>query len=502
MLVFIIVSEITTCVSPSSHLVHHPYMKIKKENIAMSKVNRPIAIATPVPKKPVPTTTPTLRDIPMPPKEETRKLGKGQDLLLGLRPSFTTNNIKNWGRSIGQLENGKDGLFSTNRDQYTEVTYDANNDEVNNVVLGNTGNNIPKDTTTRIVLDKNDTLQMSGTNTVSSVQSNNDGTVTVTFEEVVENPNENSQASNQMSQWSSATHTSIVTMPEESLEKITANLSSEQKEALGVADRTTLAERLRPETVAEDNRYRIPQRNTQDEDGTYFNPEDKNKDGKLVLGSEANRAETYNLADNELEGSPKGKDVAQSLEIGELDTDFVGKKKVNINLGEKDSIANIQNSTVERVSTDEDDVTTLRLLQKNDRGGSRTITITLPEGSLEKAIKTLPKEMQNTILEKAKESKKGSPVETDDSNDRYSRTSERLNPTNRTARLPDFKNPRDNRTPRTTESSTERFNVTGKTMKLPEFQNPAKSERNYQLGSREVQIPRFDFNNAKSLLDL
>ncbi|MFN7310285.1 MAG: hypothetical protein ACK5T0_02855 [Vampirovibrionales bacterium] len=429
----------------------------------MTKINR--LIDPSAPKKPVPTTTPKLRDIPTPPEEKTYKLGKGQDLLLGLRPSFATNNIENWGRSIDQLENGKEGLFSTNRDQYTEATYDANNNEANNVVLGNTGNNINKDTTTRIVLDENDTLQMSGTNTVSSVQSNNDGTVTVTFEEVVKNPNENSQASNQMSQWSSATHRTVVTMPEDSLEKITANLTKNQKKQLGVADRTTLAERLRPETVKADDRYRIPQRNTEDRDrsNTYFNPEDKNKDGKLVLSSKANRAETYNLADNELEGSPNGKDVAQSLEIGELDPDFAGKKKLIINLGEKDSIADIPNSTVEQVSTDlEEGVTTLRLLQKNDNGGSRTITITLPEDSLEKAIENIPKEMQKTILEEAKKSKETSPLETDDSDDQD-------------------------------------FRLSNKTLKLPKFENPAKPERTYQLGSNNMKLEPFDFNNAKSL---
>ena len=486
------------CNNSLSHLVHHPYMKIKKEYIAMTKINPPI---TP--------SAPTLRDIPTPPEEKTYKLGKGQNLVLGLTSSLGSDPTANWGRqSADKLEDGGTGLFATNRNKETEVTYDANNDEANEITLGLTGNNLNEDTTTRINLDKNDVLRLTPTNTIASIESNDDGTVTVTFEEKVNNPNYNPQAPNQMSKWESATHTSIVTMPEESLEKITSNLSSEQKKQLGVADRTTLAERLRPETVKADDRYRIPQRNTEDRDrsNTYFNPEDKNKDGKLILSSKANRAKTYNLADNELEGSPNGKDVAQSLEIGELDPDFAGKKKLNINLGEKDSIADIPNSTVEQVSTDlEEGVTTLRLLQKNDNGGSRTITITLPEDSLEKAIENIPKEMQKTILEEAKKSEEASPLETDDSD------AQDFRPTGTTrlrdfegrystTRIPSLEDSTRTNTPRPTERSSELFQFSNKTLKLPKFENPAKPERTYQLGSNNMKLEPFDFNNASLYL--
>ncbi len=456
MLVFIIVSEITTCVSPSSHLVHHPYMKIKKENIAMSKVNRPIT-----PEKPVPTTT--SKKVETMRREEhfydDISFNNGQSLVLGM--SLGAGNNKTLDRTKAVASGNEESIFQAaySNENMTYRFNDGDN-KANKIKLGSASHLYDSDVT--IVLGKNDTIEGSPLAKVSSVENEDDDNYRITL-------------TNELTAGNKAgtvTNTVTIIVPKDSLEEATANFTDKQKKALGVLSETTLAERLRPETVKEDDRYNVEKASkrkprTQDEAGTYFNPEDKNKDGKLVLSSKANRAETYNLADNELEGSPKGKDVAQSLEIGELDPDFAGKKKLNINLGENDTIADIPKSTVEQVSTDEDGVTTLRLLQKNENGGRRSIKITLPKDNLEKAIENLDPKLKDAILAKGETSQEDPPRRI---------TQEEI--------------------PRGEERRNQPEEITfGKPTKIPSLD---KKTPTYRLGSSSLQLPEFSASDAKA----
>ena len=439
----------------------------------MTKINRPIAPSAP--KKPVPTTTPTLRDIPTPPTEETLTLGKGQNLVLGLTTSLGSDTVSNWGRqSADKLKDGGTGLFGTNRNKETEVTYDANNDEANEITLGSTGNNLNEDTTTRINLDKNDTLRLASTNTIASVESNDDGTVTVTFEERVNNPNYNPQAPNQMSKWESATHTSIVTMPEDSLENITAGLSSEQKEALGTQDTSTLAQRLGKKdqddyTGYRDNwRTRASSKKDKTENNGYFNVNDTTPDGIIQYDGKASTRnnKTLNLDDTDAEGNDTGKDVAQSLKIKKLDDSVTKALRLNINLGNKDTIEQLGGTEfVGSESTVGSNSMTLTLEQKNTNGGSRLIKITLPKDNLEKAIENLDPKLKDAILAKGETSQEDPPRR---------RTQEER--------------------PRREERRNQSEEITfGKPTKIPSLD---KKTPTYRLDPSSLQLPEFSASDA------
>ena len=347
-----------------------------------------------------------------PPSSETRTLKKGQNIVLGYTIDLGNGSATdNWSleNNVETLKNNnetKAGLFAGNRSKYTEVTYNAKNNEANEVTLGLT--RIDKDTTTRIDLDSQDILRVPGKKTKidDPIQFNQDGTVTVTFKEVSDNINYNKNDKTDLAyKWKSATHTTIVTMPKDSVESITKNFSADLKAQLKAkmassgtntsTPNTTVATATTGTTSANTSSTETP---TTASKKPYFNSNDKNQDDFMTVHGGINTQKVFNLDDTDVEGSPEGKDQRQGLQIETLDPNATDEHKAYINLGKNDYIDKIEDASLENVDKYGKDTTRITLKQKNDNGGSRTITITLPTASVEKAVEKLPKELQEKMI--------------------------------------------------------------------------------------------------------
>ena len=182
-----------------------------------------------------------------PPSPNVRKLAEGQDIVLGF--SNSGNATQNWSKQSVDIlfaqenednqsvkkeyqKNGNVGLFSGSRNRSEAITYDADNGKANVITLGKTADNLDADTTTHVKLDQDDTLNIAKSNSVKSVKDNGNGTIEVTFEEkggIKYNADSTQKKEN-------TTHTTIVTLPKDSVKKIIAHFSDEIEKALNTKE--------------------------------------------------------------------------------------------------------------------------------------------------------------------------------------------------------------------------------------------------------------------------